>query len=422
MSFLLDRKHQKRIRTASRKQTHPHPAPHHHHPQKNSGDGVCFLQVLQEERLKCVEQNKRAEASMRQVQALEKLLESAKTLANLNKLKHQILAAKRECRFVRKTVAEFDAKAAPYLELYRNRNLPDSKLASLFLSDVGAGSEHRVGESRIDFINVDVCPRCKNDYVYLTEESMLYCKRCAEGKLYIDATKMTVAYGEEVEFVPFQYLRINHLIELLNRLQVRGTTNVPPEFMNLVMQHLWTSEKVSQPSDITFAIVKKALKNIKTQYARKENASEYIMYCDQPMQVWCKLTGGQPVRLSPVAEEKIRLMFQKIQAPFEKHCPEERKNFLSYPYVMHKFVSMLGLFHLLKYFPLLKSKDKLCVQEEIFEKICKDLGWKFISIADSIKMANRTDNTSELCTDPFWEPGLDREQTSSDNTRTRLQS
>jgi hypothetical protein len=32
----------------------------------------------------------------------------------------------------------------------------------------------------------------------------------------------------------------------------------------------------------------------------------------------------------------------------------------------------------LKYFPLLKSRDKLHQQEQIWKKICDDLGWKFV--------------------------------------------
>ena len=41
-------------------------------------------------------------------------------------------------------------------------------------------------------------------------------------------------------------------------------------------------------------------------------------------------------------EEKLKLMFREIQAPFTKHCPKERKNFLSYAYVLYKFLEILG--------------------------------------------------------------------------------
>ena len=105
-------------------------------------------------------------------------------------------------------------------------------------------------------------------------------------------------------------------------------------------------------------------------------------YYDYTMQIWCRLTGNDPVRLDPICEEKIRLMFTRIQAPFKKHCPQERKNFLSYPYCMYKFCQLLGYKDLLPYFSLLKGPDKLKLQETLFEVICLEVGWAFIPIEE----------------------------------------
>jgi hypothetical protein len=77
-------------------------------------------------------------------------------------------------------------------------------------------------------------------------------------------------------------------------------------------------------------------------------------------------------------EERLRIMFKDIQAPFEKHCPPERKNFLSYSYVLYKFCELLGEDEYLEYFPLLKSKEKLYNQDVLFRKICEELRWEFI--------------------------------------------
>ena len=55
-------------------------------------------------------------------------------------------------------------------------------------------------------------------------------------------------------------------------------------------------------------------------------------------------------------EEKLRMMFKEIQGPFMKHCPKTRKNFLSYSYVLHKFVQLLELDSFLPCFTLLKSR------------------------------------------------------------------
>ena len=77
-------------------------------------------------------------------------------------------------------------------------------------------------------------------------------------------------------------------------------------------------------------------------------------------------------------QDKLRLMFHAIQAPFEKHKPANRKNFLSYSFVLYKMVELLGHDEYLPCFPLLKSKEKLYIQDRIWEKICEELRWEFI--------------------------------------------
>lgn len=39
---------------------------------------------------------------------------------------------------------------------------------------------------------------------------------------------------------------------------------------------------------------------------------------------------------------------------------------------------LLGEDALLRYFPLLKSSEKLYAQDQIWKKICKELRWEFI--------------------------------------------
>ena len=82
--------------------------------------------------------------------------------------------------------------------------------------------------------------------------------------------------------------------------------------------------------------------------------------------------------MSHALEAKLRLMFSEIQQPFEKHCPTERKNFLSYSYVLYKFCELLGEDDFLPCFPLLKSKEKLKQQDKIWKNITIELKWEYI--------------------------------------------
>jgi hypothetical protein len=71
-------------------------------------------------------------------------------------------------------------------------------------------------------------------------------------------------------------------------------------------------------------------------------------------------------------------MFKQIQNPFRVVCPKARKNFISYSYVLHKFVQLLGFDEFKSCFPLLKDRNKLHQTDLIWKGICKILGWKFI--------------------------------------------
>lgn len=91
-----------------------------------------------------------------------------------------------------------------------------------------------------------------------------------------------------------------------------------------------------------------------------------------------RLNGIPAPVMTRDTEEKLRSMFKEIQTPFMKYCPKDRKNFLSYSYVLHKFVQLLNLDEFLICFPLLKSREKLHQQDLIWKKICYDLQWEFI--------------------------------------------
>lgn len=91
-----------------------------------------------------------------------------------------------------------------------------------------------------------------------------------------------------------------------------------------------------------------------------------------------KLNGVPPPHIPPELEEQLKSMFSQVQAPFEKHKPPTRQNFLSYGYTLYKFCELLGKDEYLQYFWMLKSNDKLYLQDQIWKKICKELQWEFI--------------------------------------------
>jgi len=51
---------------------------------------------------------------------------------------------------------------------------------------------------------------------------------------------------------------------------------------------------------------------------------------------------------------------------------------LNYYYTVYKLCELLNQDEFLPYFPLLKDKEKMIEQDEIWKKICEELDWEFI--------------------------------------------
>ena len=105
---------------------------------------------------------------------------------------------------------------------------------------------------------------------------------------------------------------------------------------------------------------------------------DYNKYYEHIAHIINVLNGKKAPALSREEEEHLRSLFKEIQLPFSKNCPADRKNFLSYSYVLHKFCELLEYDYLLPHFPLLKSREKLQQQDKIWKLICRDLQWEYI--------------------------------------------
>lgn len=119
-------------------------------------------------------------------------------------------------------------------------------------------------------------------------------------------------------------------------------------------------------ADLSYSRVKDILKKLKSN-----------KYYEHIPHIIHRLNGMQMPHLSPELEERLKNMFKMIQTPFLKHSPL-RKNFLSYSYVIHKFLQLLEEDEFLPCFQLLKSRDKLSEQDKIWKKICEELDWQYI--------------------------------------------
>jgi hypothetical protein len=214
--------------------------------------------------------------------------------------------------------------------------------------------------------NIEICKVCKNSMTCLQYDAIIVCNFCGYQELLLVEQNRPILKQNTKDTSHFCYKRINHFREWCNQVQGKESTDIPDEIFEKILIEI-KKEKITDLKKITYLKMRDILKRL-----RINKYYEHINY------IINRINGIPTPQFSPELEDKLCNMFRSIQAPFLKHCPKDRKNFLSYSYVLYKFFQILGLNEYLKYFPLLKSREKLYVQDQIWKKICIDLNYKII--------------------------------------------
>jgi hypothetical protein len=278
-------------------------------------------------------------------------------------------------------MSEYIIKCMPYMNQYVEENGIETntdnvfnvketvglKRKDIFIDYLAEVENQNVARSK-DRI-VEQCTKCSSsNIVHFHDTSELVCDSC--GLVIACLISEELTYREEQEtsekVVNYSYKRENHFNEWLSQFQAQEMTTIPDEVMEQLRSEL-KKIKIKKLDEITHAKIRGLLKKL-----RLNKYYEHVPYITNI------LNGIRAPNMPQELEEQLRIMFKDIQKPFDDNCPSERKNFLSYSYVLYKFCELLGADEYLQYFPLLKSKEKLYQQDVIWKKICCDLQWEFI--------------------------------------------
>lgn len=229
-----------------------------------------------------------------------------------------------------------------------------------------------------DYINkeitfTNVCHNCNSSNIISNENSISYCEDCScVINITIDTDKPS--YKEPQKEISYlNYKRKNHFNECLNQIQGKEVTDIPQKVFDMIYIELRKLKIMDENNNlincttIKYEILREIFKKIKLNRYYEHIA--YIHY---------RITGISCSLIPNDIIEKLKNMFELIQNPFYKYCPNTRKSFLSYSYCIHKMFQILGETQYIKYFPLLKNREKLHLHEQIWEKICYELNWTFI--------------------------------------------
>lgn len=213
-----------------------------------------------------------------------------------------------------------------------------------------------------------ICQKC--NIPYDIDCGFLVCRSCGFCQISIEGSgDLSYKEMQDYDYRPqFTYEKRSHLDDWLRRFQSKENRIIPQEVLDKIILEA-KKERLKDLNLLTEEKVKR--------YLKKLSLNEYY---DNVIGIINRINGRPPFTLTTEVEEKIKCMFQQIQEPFEKYKPSSRRNFLSYSYCIHKFFQILGLHEFAKYFPLLKSADKLRQQDDIFKKIVAEMATKDKSI------------------------------------------
>jgi hypothetical protein len=211
----------------------------------------------------------------------------------------------------------------------------------------------------------DICQSCfKGELIPLDDEGVLICSLCAVNVPYLIENEKPSYKEPPKEVCFYAYKKINHFKEILAQFQGKETTQIPDFVIEQIKQQI-KKERI--------------LLDQLTHYKTKEILKKlgFNKYYEHIAFIKNKL-GIKPPVMSPELEETLCNLFIELQAPYNKNCPDYRVNFLNYYYVLYKLCELLGETQYLEHIPMLKDREKLIEQDEIWKKMCEELDWEFI--------------------------------------------
>jgi len=266
---------------------------------------------------------------------------------------------------------EFQQQAQPYLREYQRQQFcraPGRELSLLTPSDAGVLDDFSAnveGQApKYSIQNSDVCAHCAEPLQLHQAMSMLVCCHCGTARPFLDANASLLAYSDDLDFSSFSYKRINHFTEWIRSCQGSETIDVPEDVMTQVMQRLY--DERTPPEGVTIHTVREVLKRLKLR-----------RYYEHAQLITCKLTGHPAPKMTPEMEERIKVCFLAASSSFQRICPKERRNFISYSHVTRCLCQALGFTEFLPFFQPLKSREKMAKADACWRLICEDLGWPY---------------------------------------------
>ena len=146
------------------------------------------------------------------------------------------------------------------------------------------------------------CDNCKIEKTLIQTEGIYVCQNCGDVETVMVENDI-INYKEGTNEKPtYPYKRMNHLVECLNQLQAKESTEIPQEVYDKIIAEL--KKNKTKNNVITIRRIRGILKDLRLN-----------QYYEHIPHIFSKLTHKPAPSLGRENEEKIKNMFRMIQAP-----------------------------------------------------------------------------------------------------------
>lgn len=245
------------------------------------------------------------------------------------------------------------------MDIFNKKQSEESKTNKIYSAFVKRLEGHTIdkyeGKNRII-----KCEYCDIEKIYYPAQGSFICDECG------DMTEVIIDEDFVIKDISC-YHRTGRFKEWLNQFQAKENADIEEWVYQEIIKELH-KKRIKNYSNLNRDLIREILRKLKL-----------TKYYDNVTFIINKLNNIPPPKISHVLEKKLLFMFGLIEDIWDIVKPKNRKNMLSYPYILHKLCELLEEDHLLPSFPLLKSQDVLREQDRIWEKICNKLNWEFYS-------------------------------------------
>jgi len=214
-------------------------------------------------------------------------------------------------------------------------------------------------------LQTDICQHCRQgEMIPLDDEGVLICNVCFINVQYLIENEKPSYKEPPKEVCYYAYKKINHFKEILAQFQGKETTQIPAIVIENIKSQL--KKERMDATQLTYYKSKEVFKKL-----------GYNKYYEHIAFIKNKL-GIKPPIMSQELEETLCNLFMELQSPYSKNCPDYRVNFLNYYYALYKLCELLGESQYMEDIPMLKDREKIMEQDEIWRKMCVELDWEFM--------------------------------------------